>query len=122
MKSVIDYFVSDLLVIWEFMCTFPWPRPKITSGSRPLHVASWIVGWVWAIAGVFLGAFVAPSLIEYWELADTPYQDYVIVAVSALAGFAAQLAGWLPFIVVLPPVLRFDTWVRRKHAPHPTRA
>jgi hypothetical protein len=47
------------------------------------------------LAGVVLGALVAPRLVDAVGLAGTAYQDWLVIAFAVLAGFALQLLGWV---------------------------
>jgi hypothetical protein len=47
------------------------------------------------------GAFIAPSLVQYWGVEDTPFQDPLVIAIAVLASFLVQWVGWLLLAVAL---------------------
>jgi hypothetical protein len=85
-------FVEDLKHVWLEMLEPPWRRPGRES---PLNGRFWVVGWTWAIAGLILGAFIAPSVLRRAGLANSNYADALNLAVAVLTGFLVQFLGWL---------------------------
>lgn len=75
------------------MLELPWQRPG-TKLKKSDHWWSWVTGWLWAISGLFLGAVVAPSLIQYFGLWNTRFRDAADIGVAVIAGFLVQLLGW----------------------------
>ena len=88
MSDVLD----DLTHYWLWMLEPPW-RHSGPNSARRLHWSLWLSGWVWALAGIFGGALVAPTLVQLAGLADTPYQDAFVIAVAVVAGFLVQILG-----------------------------
>jgi len=59
-KRVLVRYLSH---IWLAMLIPPWR--EVEPGERRFsHLFYWIVGWVWALAGIILGAVIAPYLLE----------------------------------------------------------
>jgi hypothetical protein len=88
---------------WLAMLEPPW-RNSVAGLTPFQHQAVWLIGWAWAIAGLILGAFFAPSLVQYVGLANTPYRDELDIGIAVLAGFLVQLLGWLlllPFVLAV---------------------
>lgn len=71
------------------------------------HWFMWLIGWLWTLAGLFLGALIAPSLLRLVGLADTPYQNWLVVAVAVVAGFLVQFIGWLMIVPLLVIIMIF---------------
>jgi hypothetical protein len=86
-------FKRTLSLSWKFMLTPPWKETDLP--TKLYHWVDWVVGWVWSLAGMVGGAFLAPVLLLRFGLRDGPYQDALVIAVTAAGGFVVQLAGWL---------------------------
>jgi hypothetical protein len=89
-----DYLMDELKRAWLDMLEPPW-RDSGSDKERFNHWFLWLVGWTWALAGLVLGALVAPSLVQVAGFSSTPYEDALVVGVAVLAGFIVQLLGWL---------------------------
>jgi hypothetical protein len=104
-------FWVELKNAWADMLESPW-RHTGPDDLRRAHWVNWLVGWAWAVAGLVLGALVAPKLIEVAGLKNIPHQDWLIVAVAIIAGFSVHLFGWA---LTLPPLviakMLFDVWL-----------
>jgi hypothetical protein len=94
-------FVADLKHAWLDMLEPPWRRP---GRDNPLTWRFWFVGWIWAVAGLILGAFIAPTVLQRAGLADSDYQDAFNLAVAVLTGFLVQFLGWIFAFGVLAPL------------------
>lgn len=70
-----------------------WPDPW-----RKTHWIFWLVGYAWSIAGLVLGALVAPSLAQVAGLSDAPEQGAFVIGVAVLASFLLQSLVW--FVMV----------------------
>lgn len=55
-----------------------------------------------AIVGLFLGAFIAPTLVRFFGLVNYPFQDALYIGFSVLGGFLLQFLVWLMFFLGLP--------------------
>jgi hypothetical protein len=77
-----------------FVLEPPW-RHSGPDNERREHWLTWVAGWVWAIAGLALGAFVGPSLLALAGLANSSYRDLLAVGVAVLLGFWVQFIGWI---------------------------
>ncbi len=112
-------------MLWLYMLDPPWrhsepepdPSVKTDYGTGPsigkwllwrmrrrLHWYVWVAGWLWAVAGLVLGALVAPLLLKRAGLSDTQYQDWIVIGVAVLAGFLVQFLSWcflIPSIVFM---------------------
>lgn len=100
----IKTFGSLLKLVWLYMLELPWrhtARNSDNDDSRPLHWAFWVEGWAWTIAGMFLGALVAPSVLQFAGFSDLPFQDWLVIAVALAAGFLVQL---VPLLMAFPAV------------------
>jgi len=86
-------YIGGLKVMWLWMLQPPW-RHSGLGDERVSHWFIWLLGWAWALAGLVLGALVAPSLVQVAGLSDTPYQGALVIGVVALAGFLVQVLGW----------------------------
>jgi hypothetical protein len=91
--------VRYLSHIWLAMLIPPW-REAEPGGRRFSRLFYWIVGWVWALAGIILGAVIAPYLLGIWELANSPYQDALVIGIAAIAGFVVQFLGWRLMVIL----------------------
>jgi hypothetical protein len=89
-------FAHSLRRIWLWMFEPPW-RHSGADNEKDYHWLFWLSGWAWAVAGLVLGAFVAPALVQHVGLVNTPYQDSLVIGVAVVAGFLAQLVGWCLF-------------------------
>jgi hypothetical protein len=94
-------FVADLKNAWLEMLEPPWRRP---GRDNPLTWRFWVAGWTWAIAGLVLGAFIAPTVLQHAGLASTDYQDALNLSVALLTGFLVQFLGWVFAFGVLAPL------------------
>jgi hypothetical protein len=61
----------------------------------------WILGWLWTIPGLFIGALFSLSLINRLHLDNSSYQDWLVITSSVIGGFAIQLFGWIEFFLIL---------------------
>lgn len=84
--------VGNIKFLWLFMLEPPW---RVTGDrvTRTAHWLMWSLGWAWAIAGLVLGALVAPSLVSSVGLSNSPYQDWFVIGVATLTGFVSQVLG-----------------------------
>src|SRR5258707_8523240 len=92
----------------------PWQH----SGSdydRWTHCLIGLMGWLWALAGLALGALIAPSLVQSLGLTDPSYQGALVIGVAVVAGFLVQLVGWLLAALVS---LAVDAMVVLARVPH----
>lgn len=86
-------FVDFLKLAWAHMLEPPW-RHSRQDDAEDGDWSLWVFGWAWATAGLVLGATVAPSIVKWARLSDTPYQDAFVIGVAVFAGFLVQLLGW----------------------------
>jgi hypothetical protein len=88
--------------LWLAMLTPPWHPLK---GYSPFgHVSSWLFGWLASILGLILGAFIATPIVTRLNLANTPFQDWVIYGIVVLSAFVVQLLS--PFIWIIVMIIR----------------
>lgn len=92
-----DTFWDVLRLVWWFMLELPW-RHSGPDNVKDVHWILWTIGWAWTIAGLALGALVAPLLTQTVGLTDSPYTDWLTIAVAVFAGFLVQLVGWALYI------------------------
>jgi hypothetical protein len=96
---------------WAYMLEPPW-RGSEQGTEKANHWTAWLLFWSWSIAGLVLGAFVAPALIQYLGLANIPFQDALDIGVAVLAGFLTQFLGIalseVGFLVAIPGTSLFD--------------
>lgn len=91
-------FMDDLRDAWLYMFEPPW---RSASNDREKRIGHWVLWlWIWStpLSGLVLGALVAPSLVQIVGLANTPYTDWLVIAIAVLAGFLVQL---LSFVLIL---------------------
>ena len=86
-------YIGGLKVMWLWMFQPPW-RHSGLGDERASHWFTWLLGWAWALAGLILGAVVAPLLVQYAGLSDTSYQGALMIGVVVLEGFLVQVLGW----------------------------
>jgi hypothetical protein len=87
---------------WLPSFVVPWQRVELTRYSPPkwrsLVVAMswlvWVVGCMWMIAGLVMGALVAPSFIQFLGLRHPPYRDAGAIALTVLAGLLTHFLLW----------------------------
>src|SRR5579871_5215335 len=89
---VIHDFLHSLKMRWLYMLEAPWHHSD-SDATRRYHWEAWLAGWAWVLAGLLLGALIAPSLIEYVGLSESPYQQVLVISLTVLAGFLIQLLG-----------------------------
>lgn len=91
--TVRDVYLRDT---WKYglysMLAPPWKRGSDKERNNTWF--PWLLGWSWALAGMVAGALVAPSLVNFAGLADTSYQDWLVIGVALVSGFVVQLLGW----------------------------
>jgi len=100
-------FIGKMKVFSLWMLEPPW-RHSGPAQWEKAHWLVWFVGSVWSLAGLVLGAVVAPSLVQSVGHLATPYQGALGTGVAVLAGFLVQSLGWLLlvptlYVVVLIP-------------------
>ncbi len=100
-------FIGKMKVFSLWMLEPPW-RHSGPAQWEKAHWLVWFVGSVWSLAGLVLGAVVAPSLVQSVGHLATPYQGALVTGVAVLAGFLVQSLGWLLlvptlYVVVLIP-------------------
>jgi hypothetical protein len=95
-----DVFRRNLKEAWRWMLEPPW-RHSGPAPWRRTHWLFWLVGTAWSLAGLVLGAVVAPSLAQATELSDTPNQDVFTIGVAVFAGFLAQSLVWFMLVSAL---------------------
>jgi hypothetical protein len=88
-----EKFVRQLKNAWLMMLERPWQSAG-TGDDKETHWVLWLTGWTWSIAGLLLGALVAPTLLQIAGFADITYYDVAVIAVAVLVGFLIQLLGW----------------------------
>jgi hypothetical protein len=90
-------FVEIFRYFWLMMLTPPWRdvQSDEAGGDKFFHVIFWLVGWIWALTGIILGAVLSPYLLEVGGVADSPYQDVIVIGIATIAGFFVQFLGWL---------------------------
>jgi hypothetical protein len=86
-------YIGGLKVMWLWMLQPPW-RHSGRGDEQPSHWFIWLLGWAWALAGLILGAVVAPSIVQVAGLSDNPYQGALLLGVVVLAGYLVQVLGW----------------------------
>jgi hypothetical protein len=77
---------------WVWMLEKPWH--EMGPITQATHWRLWLLGWTWTIAGLVIGALVAPPLVQSVGLANTAYQDALVIGAAVLAAFLVQLLGW----------------------------
>lgn len=83
---------KGLKAMWLLMFEPPW---RHSGDDRKLeHWLGWIIGWAWVLAGLVLGAFLAPVLVQSMRLMHMPYEDETAIAITVLMGFLVQILGW----------------------------
>jgi hypothetical protein len=95
-----DVYLHNLQEAWRWMLEPPW-RHSGPAPWRRTHWLFWLVGTAWSLAGLVLGAVVAPSLAQATELSDTPNQDVFTIGVAVFAGFLAQSLVWFMLVSAL---------------------
>lgn len=94
--------------IWLYMFEPPWrhSRPKY---QQKAHWFVWVVGWAWALAGLILGAAVAPVALRLIGLVDSPNEFWLSIGMAVLVGFFGQVLGWIliGLTVLLADVIAF---------------
>ena len=95
-----DVYLHNLQEAWRWMLEPPW-RHSGPAPWRRTHWLFWLVGTAWSLAGLVLGAVVAPSLAQATELSDTPNQDVFTIGVAVLAGFLSQALVWVVLVSAL---------------------
>lgn len=83
----------DLKQLWLYMLVPPWRRTESVE-TRINHWAGWLAGWAWVLAGLILGALVASPLLQFTGLANTSYDDWLIIGIAIFVGFVLQVVGW----------------------------
>jgi hypothetical protein len=91
--------LKGLKWMWFAMLTPPW-RSMSPGEERGYQITMWVVGWMWAVAGIILGAVIAPYILATVGIANSQYQDALVIGVAAVAGFLVQFAGWCLEVVV----------------------
>ncbi len=93
-------FIGKMKVFSLWMLEPPW-RHSGPAQWEKAHWLVWFVGSVWSLAGLVLGAVVAPSLVQSVGHLATPYQGALVTGVAVLAGFLVQSLGWLLLVPTL---------------------
>jgi hypothetical protein len=96
MEDVLEAF----RVVWLAMLTPPWQKADPEDNSK--DVLAWVIGWVWAIAGVILGAVIAPYILEPSGFTSSPYQDAIVVGTATVGGFLVRFIDWRLVVSPLP--------------------
>ena len=86
--------LTTVKAMWLYMIEPPW-RHSGSERQRSEHWFAWFTGWVWSLAGVALGALIAPLLVRIAGLSNTQYQGTLVIAIAVVAGFCIQALGWL---------------------------
>jgi len=86
-------YLGGVKVMWVWTLQPPW-RHSGRSDERVSHWFIWLLAWAWSLAGLVVGATVAPSLVQVTGLAENPNLGALMVGVVVLAGFLAQVLGW----------------------------
>src|SRR5258706_13637719 len=86
-------YIGGLKVMWLWMLQPPW-RHSGRDDEQASHWFIWLLGWTWSLAGLVLGAVVAPSLVQVAGLSAAPYQGALMLGVVVLEGFLVQVLGW----------------------------
>ncbi len=86
-------YIGGLKVMWVWMLQPPWRHSGLVN-ERASHWFIWLLGWAWSIAGLILGAVVAPSIVQVAGLSATPYLGALMIGGVVLAGFLVQALGW----------------------------
>jgi hypothetical protein len=101
-RKVWDTVRAVWRVAWLHMFEPPWAGSESGLGRR-IHWVVWLLGWAWVIAGLVIGALVAPSFAQLLDLAHiaqligvahTDYQAAFDIGFTVLVGFIVQLIGW----------------------------
>lgn len=93
---------------WLWMLEPPWRNTGMRTERRG-HWRTWILGWAWAVAGLTIGAAIAPLAVRFVGFSNSTYQDWLIIGLAVVGGFLIQLLGWgllslgLALISVLSP-------------------
>ena len=86
---------------WMQVFNEPAWRPSVPGSPKMWYWLNWLTGWAWTLVGLVLGAFIAPSLVHLVGLSNTPYQDYIDISVSVLAGFLVRFLGWCLYVFLV---------------------
>jgi hypothetical protein len=78
----------------------PW-RHSGQPSEVGYHWSLWLLGWAWSIAGLLLGAVVAPSIVQFTGLSGFHYQDILVIGIAVLVGFIVQVIGWALVEIVI---------------------
>jgi hypothetical protein len=94
--NFVHEFVGWMRESWVAMLEPPWSHRPDTSDwlAEDVYWPTWIIGWLWTIAGILLGALIAPSLLQLVGLAHATYSDWLVIGVAVVAGFFVQLIGF----------------------------
>ena len=95
-----DVYLHNLQDAWLWMLEPPW-RHSGPAPWRRTHWLFWFLGSAWALAGLALGAVVAPSLVRFAGLSVPPDQDALAIGVVVLAGFLLQSLVWFVLVSAL---------------------
>ena len=95
-----DVFRHNLTEAWRWMLEPPW-RHSGPAPWRRTHWLFWFLGYAWSIAGLVLGAVVAPSLVQFAGLSDTLDQGAFAIGVAVLAGLLVQSLVWFVLVSAL---------------------
>jgi hypothetical protein len=84
----------DLKLIWLIMLEPPWKYSGTDSYVLLDSWISWLGVWVWAVAGLALGAVLAQPLVHFLGIGTTGFQDAVTIVIAFIAGLLIQIFGW----------------------------
>jgi hypothetical protein len=90
-----DLVAAPFRMLWLSMLVPPWSKelPHDTDGERYFHIAVWLTGWTWVLAGIVFGSVVSPYLFKVWALSNSSYRDWFVVVVATIACFLVQALG-----------------------------
>jgi hypothetical protein len=107
-KSPSKLFWGGIKSTWANMLEPPW-RHSSQDDDQSARWLIWLMNWSWVVAGLVFGAFVAPSVIQFAGLSNSPYQAWLVIAVTVLAGFLVQFLG--SCLVVLYAVVALESYM-----------
>jgi MFS family permease len=100
-------FMDDLRETWSHMFLVPWRRGRSDESDQvetALRWLLWLIGVVWVVAGLILGAVANSTLSWVTSWLDSPYRDALAIGVTALTGLLALVLGGC-LVALVDPVL-----------------
>jgi hypothetical protein len=86
---------------WFLMSTFPFQEIKMEGYTKRIHFYTWIIGWLWAISGIFAGSLLALPLLNIIQVRGTTNETLASTFVAITVGFIIQMVGWMLLIAAI---------------------